>query len=53
MRSYKQIRLITVTKDEDTTVLNELLSHGYQIKDKIYLVIGYKYLLETTITTGR
>lgn len=53
MRKYKQIRLITVTKDEDTTVVNELLSHGYEIKDKFYIISVYKYLLEKTVTIGR
>lgn len=53
MRKYKQIRLITVTKDEETRELNKLLRYGYEIKDKFYLIGGgYKYLLETTITDG-
>lgn len=50
MRKYKQIRLIAVTKDEDTKELNELLMNGYEIKDRCYLLGGYKYLLEKTTT---
>ena len=53
MRKYKQIRLITVTKDEDTTVLNELLSHGYEIKERFSVPGFYQFLLEATVTTGR
>lgn len=50
MRKYKQIRLITVTKDEDTKELNELLKYGYEIKEKFSFIDGYKFLLEATIT---
>lgn len=51
MRKYKQIRLITVTKDEDTKELNELLRNGYEIKKETYLLGGgYSFLLEATIT---
>lgn len=52
MRNYKQIRLITVTKDEDTKELNELLRKGYEIKEKFSLIGGYKFLLEKTTTAG-
>ncbi|CAK1227268.1 unnamed protein product [Fructobacillus tropaeoli] len=50
MEKYKQIRLVTVTKDEDTILLNKLLRNGYEIKERIDMLIGYKYLLETTLT---
>ncbi|CAK1221977.1 hypothetical protein [Fructobacillus evanidus] len=45
----KQIRFISVFKDEDTIELNKLLRRGYEIKERINFITGYSYLLEKTL----